>query len=509
MGSPLLLLGLGKAGSGVATLIDTLSPTGAWSFSRDLVSSWAAAARYTENTAKIDALKDQSGNVRDLLQTTAARRPVIGTAGLNSRACGVFDSVNITYLDTAGGDPLSDFITASTGYMVISFRATTIDANSANPETNEGLICDSTGGEVGLFLKTGQIILAYNFDGTRDSNSIAVTTNMPYVAEWRHDGGTVYGRVNGGTEFSAASGNTGNTGFPVRMGNSLSGNAAQSVDGAIFECATFSTVPSLTDRDAIVTDWMTWIGATRGTTTSYPLESLSPTGAFSFSRKLLSAYGGSFYTTNTGVVDSLKDQSGSSRDLGQGTGGFRPTPSTAGPNSIACGDFDGTDDFLVSSAALSTFISAGSGYLIISVMVDAVTLNNAASYQNNGFVSNTGVHFGLFAKNVGGTTPTFLAFNWDGNEDAPTGTAFSLAKAYVLTWRHEGGTLYLSVNGGTETTVASGNTSDLTGTLRLGIAGAGTAVDAKIFEMATFSSIPTAGQRGTLIQDFGSYIGAF
>lgn len=37
-------------------------------------------------------------------------------------------------------------------------------------------------------------------------------------------------------------------------------------------------------------------------------------------------------------------------------------------------------------------------------------------------------------------------------------------------WRHEGGAVYMGING-TEVSVASGNTSSLTGTLRMGGAG--------------------------------------
>lgn len=248
-------------------------------------------------------------------------------------------------------------------------------------------------------------------------------------------------------------------------------------------------------------------GVARGTVGSHPLDGLSPTGAFSFSRKLLSAYGGSFYTTNTGVVDALLDQSGNSYDLTQGTGADRPTPATAGPNSVACGDFDGAGDYLTGTA-ISNLISNSAGYVIATVLIDAVANNAANVYQNNAIFSDSGGFVGIFAKNVSGTTPTFFAYNWDGNADSDSGSAFSLATAYVLTWRHESGTLYLSVNGGTETTVASGNTSTMTGNLRLGAQGAGTFLDGKIFEAATFSTIPTSGQRTAMIQDFGLYVGA-
>jgi hypothetical protein len=234
-----------------------VTPTGAWSFGRVLVPGYAGDF-YTENTAKIDALKGQISS-RDMLQTTAARRPVIGTGGPNSRACGVFNSTDNTYLTTSGSDPLSDFIAAGAGYAVISFIGTTIDTNQASVWQNEGLLAD-TQGFMGLFLKTGDALHAYNWDGGADSTSTAVTETTTYVAEWRHDGGTLYLRLNGSTEVSVASGNTSTLTGSLRIGNGQPGGSGAALDGKIFELATFSTVPSLAERDAMVASFKAWVG---------------------------------------------------------------------------------------------------------------------------------------------------------------------------------------------------------------------------------------------------------
>jgi hypothetical protein len=235
-----------------------VTPTGAWSFGRAIVPGYASSF-YTENTAKIDSLKDQSGNARNLDQGTAARRPVIGTGGPNSRACGVFNSTDTTYLTSGGSDPLSDFISNSAGYVIISFIGTTIDANQANVWSNEGLIADTLG-FFGLFLKTGDALHVYNWDGGSDTTSTAVTETTTYVAEWRHDGGTLYLRLNGSTEVSVASGNTSTMTGNLRIGNGLAGSSGASLDGKIFEAATFSTVPSLAERDAMAASFKAWVG---------------------------------------------------------------------------------------------------------------------------------------------------------------------------------------------------------------------------------------------------------
>lgn len=259
MGS-LLLLGAGGKAAAPGAILDGTSPNGAWSFSRDLLTTWGAAARYTENTGKIDALKDQSGNSRDLLQTTAARRPVIGTGAPNTITCGVFNSTDLTYLTTAAGDPLSDFIAAGAGWIVISFIGSTIDTNSATVYLNEGLVCD-TGQFMGLFLKTGDAIHVYNWDGSVDTTSTAVTEGAAYVAEWRHEGGNVYCRLNGSTEVSAASGNTTTLTGLLRIGaGPTAGGSTHALDGMIFEMAAYSTVPAVGTRDAIVADFMDHLG---------------------------------------------------------------------------------------------------------------------------------------------------------------------------------------------------------------------------------------------------------
>ena len=237
-----------------------------------------------------------------------------------------------------------------------------------------------------------------------------------------------------------------------------------------------------------------------------PLDGLSPTTAYSFSRALLTSYGGALYAATGGAIDTLNDQSGNTRNL-TGSATARPTATTAGPNSRACADFDGSNDVLNGSTAISSLISNSAGFFIMSMVVDTVSLNNATITLNNGLFSDSGTFVGFILKNVSGTTPTVFAYNWDGNADTPS-SAISLATAYVVTWRHEGGNLYLSVNGGADVSVASGNTSTMTGAIRFGSLGGATLFDGKVFEFASFSTIPNSGQRTALIQDFGLHVGA-
>lgn len=236
------------------------------------------------------------------------------------------------------------------------------------------------------------------------------------------------------------------------------------------------------------------------------LDAFSPTGAWSASRDLLTAFaGGSRYTTVSSVVDSFKDQSGNSRNLDQATSGSRPAITTAGPNSRACLDFDGTNDFL-GGAAISNFIAAGSGLVIVSCVIDTFNRSAANVYNNDALFCDGGAgYMGIYLKNAAGGTG--YAYNWDGTEDSASAT-LSTATAYVLHWRHESGNIYFGVNGTESSPTASGNTQVITGPVRLGSGGGILEADVKVFEVATFSTVPSGANITTIINDMKTWIGA-
>lgn len=241
-----------------------------------------------------------------------------------------------------------------------------------------------------------------------------------------------------------------------------------------------------------------------GTETSHPLDGLSPTGAWSRSRYLRSAYVGSKETITSGQIQTLLDQSGNSRNLTQGTSSARPTPATAGPNSIACADFDGSNDSLASTGfALSTFITNSAGYMVASIRIDTFPTNSASSFSNSVVLLDTLKFAGMTVRSGN----IFYAYNWDGNEDKATGTT-AASTVYVVEWRHEGGNVYQRVNGTGETSVASGNTSTMTGVLSMGGISGTQLFDGKLFEAVTFSSVPSLAVRDALVHDLGIWVGA-
>jgi hypothetical protein len=238
-----------------------------------------------------------------------------------------------------------------------------------------------------------------------------------------------------------------------------------------------------------------------GSPAVYPLDGLSATGAWSMSRDLLTSFvGGTRYTTATGV-SSLRDQTGNSRHFEQASGGVQPAVSTTGPNSRTCAAFDGTDDFLQNLANNSTMFANNSGLIIVSCLIDAISSNSTTPTSDVAICADPGGYTGLALKS---TTPAAIAYNFDGSYDTAT-VAIATATALVMTWRHEGGNLYVSKNGGTEVSVASGNTGDLAYKMWLG-RGFGGYADINIIEAATFQTVPATW--AAVVADFMSHSGA-
>lgn len=278
------------------------------------------------------------------------------------------------------------------------------------------------------------------------------------------------------------------------------------VDGDTFHAATVTATTALTpalfaDGDSFFTPVV--VGETA------PLDGLSGvTGAWSAGRKMLTAYGGSFYTDVSGFASEFLDQSGSARNFTRATAAARPAITTGGPNSRALLDFrppavDGTSDSM-EGPALSNFISNSTGYFVASFIPDDAARTNfggGAIFANDQLFGDASTLTGVVFQNG-----NMVGFNNDGGYDIPTGHAVSNGTAYVVEWWHEGGNLNTRLNGGTTNTVASGNTTSMTGLLRLGTVS--NQADFKCFEMAAFSTVPSGAERDAIVANLRAWCGA-
>jgi hypothetical protein len=167
---------------------------------------------------------------------------------------------------------------------------------------------------------------------------------------------------------------------------------------------------------------------------------------------------------NNDPVGTGNDWSGNNRDVAQGTAGARPTFKTGGPNGHPWFDFDG-GDYLDGTVDVLPTLIANNAYTIYAVVYVTSIATNAVSYSVNDAllcdIANGGV--GIHFK----TTPVAVVGNYDGSEDQAT-VAISTGAWMVLMTRHGGGNIYISKNGGSESSAASLNTSTGTGDLRIG-----------------------------------------
>ncbi len=232
--------------------------TGAWSLGRQLLSSFGSGARYTTETG-IDRIYNQAV-IADLFNATDANQPSLVAAGPRSLSAARFDGVS-DFLNSSGSGVA---ISSPAGYIICCCILRAITTNAASPEDNDGAFA-SPGEHFGFVFKKSDFgsysWLVYNQDsGGRDTVGASISSPIDQViaCEWRHEDGTLYGRltVQGGSPGawqSVASGDTSSTDWLVVGAN---GGLTGIVQMDFFEMVSFDAVPSDTLRDALVNNML-------------------------------------------------------------------------------------------------------------------------------------------------------------------------------------------------------------------------------------------------------------
>lgn len=73
--------------------------------------------------------------------------------------------------------------------------------------------------------------------------------------------------------------------------------------------------------------------------------------------------------------------------------------------------------------------------------------------------------------------------------------------------RHDAGNVVISKDGGSEATAASGNTTDLTGTMRLGRSSDAQYFSGELAELVLYNVVPSAPDRAKVRNYFGTKYG--
>lgn len=217
----------------------TTGLSAAWSASRQLLTAYGGAF-YVLTLGNISTLNDQSGASRNL--TSVISTIPLSTSGPNSRTSGD--------MDAAGGGALvgaamSNFISNSSGFMVFAIEIV------AFPATGQKFIMIDQGvNETGIIIKSTSEILAYNWGAGSLTVATPATTGV-HVITWRHESGNLAVSIDGAAEVVVASSN---------LAGMTGGFKIDDSDTKFVDVAVWSTVPSASDRAAIIADFKTYLG---------------------------------------------------------------------------------------------------------------------------------------------------------------------------------------------------------------------------------------------------------
>lgn len=231
------------------------------------------------------------------------------------------------------------------------------------------------------------------------------------------------------------------------------------------------------------------------------LDGTSPTGAYSASRKLLTAYNSPFYTEDAGQVSSLLDQSGNTRNLVQANAVLQPVLETKfGKQGLR---FKPTGSQLV-GGMLPEFITPTSAYMIVSFSSDAIS---QAQIQGSKVVTDS-AEGGFIITAQMNSVPDYgiYGLQFDGNYDLTPHVPMQLDTRYVVEFRKTDTTMYLRVNRGTEVEVPNATLTAMN--YNLWLSGAGNRLhNGMIWEFAIWSAIPDETKRNQIAASFMSNVG--
>lgn len=158
------------------------------------------------------------------------------------------------------------------------------------------------------------------------------------------------------------------------------------------------------------------------------------------------------------AVATLYDNSGGARDLAQATGNKQPLWFSNQIGGNAALRFDGSNDELLSADLLSAFLKATSFTMF--AVARTISLTTAGGSGTNRPFLWCG-EAGAVGLGLNGSLKEWRAFHDDGSAptDVESVAGLVIGQAHIVMMRHESGNIYLSVDGGSEVSFASGTAS--------------------------------------------------
>ena len=210
------------------------------------------------NNGFIDTFYDQSGNSRNLTQSTQANQPQLVSSGslittVGGRASPLFDATNDSM---TSGIAISNFITAS-AYTALMAGKVNSGVTGANAYYNRHAFADSGGYFEGLSWNATQ----YN-PNHYAASYVGPTTGVSYpvtnVVVHKYDGTNILGYIGGGAGASAAGGNVGLLTGTAQMGF----GASAYFDGNIPELIIYNSSVSTANLNTLGANLASYYGTT-------------------------------------------------------------------------------------------------------------------------------------------------------------------------------------------------------------------------------------------------------
>lgn len=191
--------------------------------------------------------------------------------------------------------------------------------------------------------------------------------------------------------------------------------------------------------------------------------------------------------TDGGNVKSWDDEDAGNEEFQEATS--FPVWRSSGINGLGAVDgvsnkMDGTG----SGSTLSNVITVSAHTAFVSFYMEAAATDEANISQNPVLVQDTFTRFGIYAKTVTGVHSVY-GLGYDGAYKDVAKT-FSLNTPYVVMTRHDAGNLYISLNQGSESSVALGDADILSGVLRIFYSGV-QAFNGRLGELLIYNTVLT------------------
>ena len=209
------------------------------------------ASTITLNGSTISQWNDKSGNSRNVSQVNSALQPLYTLGGLNSLNIVDFDGAN----DVLNGNAVSNFFTNTSYSAFVVGLARTIATNDVNGFTNEAFYGDA-GGYVAMYLRSSNLIGAYNWDGANKVATNAYTPNTLVIGYSELSSGSIRIRTNGGSETATVSSNTESLSGAIQIGRNYNSDI-YCLDGKIAEVIFTNAALSTTNRQ-LIEGYLAW-----------------------------------------------------------------------------------------------------------------------------------------------------------------------------------------------------------------------------------------------------------